>query len=101
MFSIVMKVYTFKLEQKYKDKKILNKLNIVFTVVEITLKKYCIETMNMNFKYIFSLHIFLVEITNDLERKIADAFEIFDHTLTKKVDVREIGTIIRSLGMSI
>lgn len=39
-----------------------------------------------------------MEITNDLERKIADAFEVFDHGLNKKVDVREIGTIIRSLG---
>ncbi|GLV45569.1 uncharacterized protein CBL_02589 [Carabus blaptoides fortunei] len=39
-----------------------------------------------------------VPINNDLERKIADAFEIFDHAGNKTVDVREIGTIIRSLG---
>lgn len=37
-------------------------------------------------------------INNDLERRIADAFEVFDHAGNKTVDVREIGTIIRSLG---
>ncbi|GAB0098666.1 EF-hand calcium-binding domain-containing protein 2 [Sergentomyia squamirostris] len=39
-----------------------------------------------------------VNITNDLERKIADAFLIFDHHGSKVVDVREIGTILRFLG---
>lgn len=33
-----------------------------------------------------------------MERKIADIFDIFDHSNTKTVDVREIGTIIRALG---
>lgn len=39
-----------------------------------------------------------VNIANDLERRIADAFQIFDHQGTKSVDVREIGSIIRYLG---
>ncbi|CAH1388661.1 unnamed protein product [Nezara viridula] len=37
-------------------------------------------------------------ITNDLERKIVEAFEVFDHAGNKTVDIREVGTIIRSLG---
>lgn len=40
-----------------------------------------------------------MNITNDLERKIADAFLIFDHHGQKTVDVREIGSILRFLGM--
>ncbi|RZF38492.1 hypothetical protein LSTR_LSTR006087 [Laodelphax striatellus] len=39
-----------------------------------------------------------VSITNDLEKRIAEAFEVFDHSGDKTVDVREVGTIIRSLG---
>lgn len=39
-----------------------------------------------------------MNITNDLERRIADAFSIFDHHGNKTVDVREIGSIIRYLG---
>ncbi|KAI4471401.1 dynein regulatory complex protein 8 [Holotrichia oblita] len=42
--------------------------------------------------------IIVVPINNDLERRIADAFEIFDHAGNKTVDVREVGTIIRALG---
>ncbi|KAK9511009.1 hypothetical protein O3M35_005664 [Rhynocoris fuscipes] len=38
------------------------------------------------------------EVTTDLEKKITECFEIFDHAANKTVDVREIGTIIRSLG---
>ncbi|XP_036210931.1 dynein regulatory complex protein 8 isoform X3 [Myotis myotis] len=34
----------------------------------------------------------------DLQRKVREAFEVFDHELNNTVDVREIGTIIRSLG---
>nr|XP_054759789.1 dynein regulatory complex protein 8-like [Lytechinus pictus] len=34
----------------------------------------------------------------DIQKKITDAFDIFDHESNKTVDVREIGTIIRSLG---
>lgn len=39
-----------------------------------------------------------MNITNDLEKRIADAFSIFDHHGNKSVDVREIGSIIRYLG---
>lgn len=39
-----------------------------------------------------------MSITTDLEKKIADAFVIFDHQGNKTVDVREIGTILRYLG---
>ncbi|KAK9885907.1 hypothetical protein WA026_013781 [Henosepilachna vigintioctopunctata] len=41
---------------------------------------------------------FAVLVNNDLERKIADAFLIFDHAGNKTVDAREIPTIVRSLG---
>ncbi|XP_065257538.1 dynein regulatory complex protein 8 [Emys orbicularis] len=37
-------------------------------------------------------------IIADIQKKITDAFEVFDHECNKTVDVREIGTIIRSLG---
>ena len=40
----------------------------------------------------------LVQITTDLEKKVADAFLIFDHHGNKSVDVREVGTILRYLG---
>jgi len=33
-----------------------------------------------------------------VQKKITDAFDIFDHEANKTVDVREVGTIIRSLG---
>ncbi|KAL3278532.1 hypothetical protein HHI36_024236 [Cryptolaemus montrouzieri] len=39
-----------------------------------------------------------VTLNNDLERKIAEAFLIFDHAGNKTVDAREIPTIVRSLG---
>ncbi|EEZ99756.1 dynein regulatory complex protein 8 isoform X1 [Tribolium castaneum] len=39
-----------------------------------------------------------VPINNDLERRIADAFEVFDHAGNKTVDVREVATIVRALG---
>ncbi|KAJ2943084.1 hypothetical protein O0L34_g18774 [Tuta absoluta] len=35
---------------------------------------------------------------NELERKIMEAFEVFDHSAKQSVDVREIGTVLRSLG---
>ncbi|XP_041985829.1 dynein regulatory complex protein 8 isoform X2 [Aricia agestis] len=35
---------------------------------------------------------------NDLEKRIIEAFEVFDHSGKQVVDVREIGTILRSLG---
>ncbi|KAK2181804.1 hypothetical protein NP493_375g01066 [Ridgeia piscesae] len=34
----------------------------------------------------------------DIQSRISGAFDIFDHEGNKTVDVREIGTIIRSLG---
>nr|CAD7440541.1 unnamed protein product [Timema bartmani] len=37
-------------------------------------------------------------IISDLEKRIIEAFEVFDHSGSKTVDVREVGTIIRSLG---
>ncbi|CAH1962983.1 unnamed protein product [Acanthoscelides obtectus] len=40
----------------------------------------------------------IVPINNDLERKIAEAFEVFDHAGNKRIDVREVATIIRGLG---
>ena len=33
-----------------------------------------------------------------IQTKITEAFDIFDHESNKTVDVREIGTIVRSLG---
>ncbi|XP_028654953.1 dynein regulatory complex protein 8 [Erpetoichthys calabaricus] len=35
---------------------------------------------------------------SEIHKKITDAFDVFDHEYNKTVDVREIGTIIRSLG---
>ena len=37
-------------------------------------------------------------LTPEMQKKVLDAFEVFDHEQNKTVDVREIGTIIRSLG---
>lgn len=34
----------------------------------------------------------------DINKRIEEAFDIFDHEHNKTVDVREVGTIIRSLG---
>ena len=34
----------------------------------------------------------------DIQKKIRDAFDIFDHEGNKTVDVREVGTIVRSLN---
>ena len=34
----------------------------------------------------------------EVRQKISDAFRVFDHENNNTVDVREIGTIIRSLG---
>ncbi|KAK6623608.1 hypothetical protein RUM43_009460 [Polyplax serrata] len=40
----------------------------------------------------------VVDLSSDLEKRITEAFEIFDHGGNKTVDVREVGTILRSLG---
>ncbi|KAM9432799.1 dynein regulatory complex protein 8 isoform X1 [Oncorhynchus nerka] len=37
-------------------------------------------------------------IVSEVHKKIRAAFDVFDHEFNKTVDVREIGTIIRSLG---
>ena len=37
-------------------------------------------------------------LAKDVTQKIQDAFRVFDHENNNTVDVREIGTIIRSLG---
>ncbi|XP_064622499.1 dynein regulatory complex protein 8-like [Lineus longissimus] len=37
-------------------------------------------------------------LLNELQTKITQAFDIFDHESNKTVDVREVGTIVRSLG---
>merc|ERR1712179_625333 len=34
----------------------------------------------------------------DIQKRVTDAFDIFDNENNKTVDVREVGTIIRSLG---
>ncbi|KPJ04869.1 EF-hand calcium-binding domain-containing protein 2 [Papilio xuthus] len=39
-----------------------------------------------------------IQPNNELEQKIIEAFEVFDHSGKQVVDVREIGTILRSLG---
>ncbi|XP_021928773.1 EF-hand calcium-binding domain-containing protein 2 [Zootermopsis nevadensis] len=38
------------------------------------------------------------EAITDLDKKIIEAFVVFDHASSNTVDVREVGTIIRSLG---
>ncbi|KAM9466827.1 dynein regulatory complex protein 8 [Clarias gariepinus] len=37
-------------------------------------------------------------VVSELHRRISSAFDVFDHESNHTVDVREIGTIIRSLG---
>ena len=37
-------------------------------------------------------------LSPEVQKKVLDAFEVFDHEQNKTVDAREIGTIIRSLG---
>ncbi|XP_063543416.1 dynein regulatory complex protein 8-like [Cydia strobilella] len=39
-----------------------------------------------------------IQANNDMEKKIMEEFEVFDHSGKQVVDVREIGTILRSLG---
>uniref|UniRef100_A0A8D1E9Z5 EF-hand domain-containing protein n=1 Tax=Sus scrofa TaxID=9823 RepID=A0A8D1E9Z5_PIG len=43
------------------------------------------------------LWYFLIAVA-EFHKKIKEAFEVFDHESNNTVDVREIGTIIRSLG---
>ncbi|XP_036322373.1 dynein regulatory complex protein 8-like [Rhagoletis pomonella] len=39
-----------------------------------------------------------VPINNELEQRISDAFCIFDHHGDKRIDIREVGTVLRFLG---
>lgn len=39
-----------------------------------------------------------VLLANDLEKRVADAFSVFDHAATEAIDSREVGTILRGLG---
>ncbi|KAI8127331.1 hypothetical protein FF38_06049 [Lucilia cuprina] len=39
-----------------------------------------------------------IQISNELEKRISDAFCIFDHHGDKTIDVREVGTVLRFLG---
>ena len=34
----------------------------------------------------------------EINQRIEEAFDVFDHEQNKTVDVREVGTIVRSLG---
>ncbi|KAG8234390.1 hypothetical protein J437_LFUL015130 [Ladona fulva] len=38
------------------------------------------------------------QASTDLEKRIVEAFDVFDHGGSKTVDVREVGTILRALG---
>lgn len=37
-------------------------------------------------------------INNDLESRVAEAFFVFDLSVNKRIDVREVATVIRGLG---
>ena len=41
---------------------------------------------------------YTVPINNELEQRISDAFCIFDHHGDKRIDIREVGTVLRFLG---
>ncbi|EEB12199.1 calmodulin, putative [Pediculus humanus corporis] len=43
-------------------------------------------------------HSTTADLGSELEKRITEAFEIFDHGGNQTVDVREIGTILRSMG---
>lgn len=61
--------------------------------------KFSIIDLELIVIYIFSvLKLILVQISNDLEKRISDAFCIFDHHGDKTIDVREVGTVLRFLG---
>jgi Ca2+-binding EF-hand superfamily protein len=42
--------------------------------------------------------VFYAGALSDLDKRIIEAFVVFDHASSNTVDVREVGTIIRSLG---
>lgn len=57
------------------------------------------QSFDIRFDYFFFFFncIFTKLAPTDLEKRITDAFLIFDHQGNKTVDVREIGTILRYL----
>ena len=44
------------------------------------------------------LFVWFQVLSTEVQDKVVEAFEVFDHENNKTVDVREIGTIVRSLG---
>lgn len=46
----------------------------------------------------FKCYFILETANHEIQKRISDAFEVFDHEHNNTVDLREIGTIIRSLG---
>lgn len=42
----------------------------------------------------------MTEVSN-LEKRITDAFNVFDSAKMGKVDVRDLGTIVRALGIQL
>ncbi|XP_062135823.1 dynein regulatory complex protein 8 [Drosophila sulfurigaster albostrigata] len=46
----------------------------------------------------FGLQSMDLDFNNDLEKRISDAFCVFDHHGDKLIDVREVGTVLRLLG---
>ncbi|CAH0598731.1 unnamed protein product [Chrysodeixis includens] len=57
-----------------------------------------LSTRNLTSKAKLGMREDKIQANNDLERRIMDAFEVFDHSAKQVVDVREVGTILRSLG---
>uniref|UniRef100_A0A8C1ZA60 EF-hand calcium binding domain 2 n=1 Tax=Cyprinus carpio TaxID=7962 RepID=A0A8C1ZA60_CYPCA len=58
------------------------------------------ETSKKSIVTFSEIHHFLLSdtIITETQKRISNAFDVFDHESNKTVDVREIGTIIRSLG---
>ncbi|XP_066092989.1 dynein regulatory complex protein 8 isoform X2 [Saccopteryx bilineata] len=57
------------------------------------------EPVTSAFPGLHFIHCVTTEVeVAEFQRKIKEAFEVFDHESNNTVDVREIGTIIRSLG---
>uniref|UniRef100_A0A8B9UZR0 EF-hand calcium binding domain 2 n=1 Tax=Anas zonorhyncha TaxID=75864 RepID=A0A8B9UZR0_9AVES len=57
-----------------------------------------IGNSSVNLSFAFSMFLFADGAVAEIEKKIIEAFEVFDHECNKTVDVREIGSIVRSLG---
>lgn len=48
--------------------------------------------------YSLTRNILFAFTETELEQKIADIFDLFDHERNKTIDFRELGTVIRALG---